>query len=175
MLPYKLTQSILIEEEGQKHFLPSAIAPLPQPSYNPVMSTIPSVAQLHRAIKIAEQIQSLESELAAILGTASAPVTKSVAPTASAPKAKRKYTKKAAAVVSDGPTATDAVIHPLFGKSKRKYTKKAATSMESPAPAKKKGKMSAEGRAAIIAAQKARWAKVKKAKKVTAKEEAAKA
>ena len=127
-------------------------------------SPIPSVAQLHRAIKIAEQIQSLESELAAILGTAGAPVTKSVAPTASAPKAKRKYTKKSASVVSDGSTAADAVIHPLFGKAKRKYTKKAATTTESPAPAKKKFKMSPEAREKIAAAQRKRWAKVKKAK-----------
>ena len=131
------------------------------------MSTIPSVAQLHRAIKIAEQIQSLESELAAILGNASAPVTKSVAPTASAP-AKRKYTRKAAAVVSDASAATDAAVLSVLGKgkTKRKYTKKAATSTESPAPAKKrkKGKMSAEGLAAVVAAQKARWAKVKKEK-----------
>lgn len=32
-------------------------------------------------------------------------------------------------------------------------------------PAKKKGKMSAAGRARIVAAQKARWAKIKAAKK----------
>ena len=129
------------------------------------MSTIPSVAQLHRAIKIAEQIQSLESELAAILGTAGGPVTKSVASTAST--GKRKYTKRAVVTEADSAAATDAVIHPLFAKAKRKYTKKAATSTESTAPAKKKrkrGNMSEEGRAAIVAAQKARWAKVKKDK-----------
>ena len=102
------------------------------------MST-PSLSQLHRAIKIAEQIQSLESELAAILGNASGPVTKSVAPSASAPakKGKRKYTKRASVTEAD---AANAVIAGLLGNSKRKYTKKAATSTESPAPAKKKGK-----------------------------------
>jgi hypothetical protein len=36
---------------------------------------------------------------------------------------------------------------------------------EAPKPAKKKGKMSAAGRARIAAAQKARWAKIKAAKK----------
>ena len=127
-------------------------------------NSIPSVAQLHRAIKIAEQIQSLESELAAILGTAGGPVTTSVAPSASAPKAKRKYTKKAAVVVSDGPTATDAAVLSVLGEKKRKYTKKAATTTEPPTPAKKKGKMSPEAREKIAAAQRKRWAKVKKAK-----------
>ena len=146
----------------------SLIAKQRPAGYLPLMSnSIPSVAQLHRAIKIAEQIQSLESELAAILGNASAPVTKSVASSTSAPKAKRKYTKRAVVTEADGAAAADAVISGLLGKVKRKYTKKAAAaaSTESPAPAKKKRKkMSAEGRAAIVAAQKVRWAKVKKEK-----------
>lgn len=83
----------------------------------------PSVDQLKRALAIKEQIASLEAELTSVLGGTAAPA---------AATAKRKYTKKAAAVVADAP---------------------------------KKRTMSAEGRARIIAAQKARWAKSKKEKK----------
>ncbi len=81
------------------------------------MSTaIPSISQLQRAIKIAEQIQALEGELAVILGGA-APAAKAAG-------------KKA----------------PAEGKkAKRKYN------------------FSPEARAKIAAAQKARWAKQKKA------------
>lgn len=79
------------------------------------MSTaIPSVSQLQRAIKVAEQIESLEAELAAILGGSAA-----------APKAGKK------AADAEGT------------KTKRKYN------------------FSAEARAKIAAAQKARWAKQK--------------
>lgn len=50
---------------------------------------------------------------------------------------------------------------------KRRYTKKATGGESSAGGAPKKGKraMSEEGRARIIAAQKARWAKLKKEKK----------
>ena len=60
----------------------------------------------------------------------------------------------------------------VIGNGKRKYTKRAVVVEGAAAPAKKKKRkqMSAEGRARIVAAQKARWAKVKK----TAKKEAAK-
>lgn len=93
------------------------------------MST-PSVDQLKRAIAIKEQINSLEAELASILGGTAIAVTATATPIA-----KRKYTKKATAVAA-------------------------------PAPAEgKKRTMSPEGRARIIAAQKARWAKSKKEKK----------
>lgn len=86
----------------------------------------PSVQQLQRAIKISEQIEKLEAELAAILGKSSS------SPSNKVPASVLASTSK---------------------------------------PKRKKGKMSAEGRAAIIAAQKARWAKVhaEKAKKVTKK------
>ena len=43
-------------------------------------------------------------------------------------------------------------------------TPKAAKAPKAPTPARKKGGMSAEGRARIVAAQKARWAKIKAAK-----------
>lgn len=46
--------------------------------------TTPSLAQLHRAIKVSEQIEKLQAELASILGTSGASST-----------GKRKYTKRA--------------------------------------------------------------------------------
>jgi hypothetical protein len=87
----------------------------------------PSTDQLQRALKISEQIQKLEAELATILGNAVAA------------KTKRAYTKRAISDVAAPPSAA--------------------------APAKKKrkkAKMSPEGLANIIAAQKKRWAKVRK-------------
>lgn len=58
---------------------------------------------------------------------------------------------------------------------KRKYTKKGdAVAADTEAkPKKVRKQMSEEGRAKIIAAQKKRWAKIKKEKKAQAKEEAA--
>jgi hypothetical protein len=86
----------------------------------------PSVQQLQRAIKISEQIEKLEAELAGILGQSS-------------------------------PSPS--------------YKVPASVLASTAKPKRKKGKMSAEGRAAIIAAQKARWAKVhaEKAKKAAPK------
>jgi hypothetical protein len=73
-----------------------------------------SAQQLRQAASLKDQIQSLENQLAKILGS-STPAT--------------------------------------------------PTPATSPKPAKKKGKMSAAGRANIIAAQKARWAKIKETAK----------
>ncbi len=96
----------------------------------------PSVAQLKRAIQVSEQIEKLKSELQAILGGADG----------TAAPGKRKYTRKAA--VSAAPSSNGNGDAPAEKKGKKR----------------RKGKMSAEGRARIIAAQKARWAKVKKEK-----------
>jgi hypothetical protein len=75
-----------------------------------------SAQQLRQAASIKDQIQSLENQLAKILGSSTP-----------------------------------------------------ATSTPAPKPAKKKGKMSKAGRANIIAAQKARWAKIKGTAKPAAK------
>ena len=77
----------------------------------------PSVLQLQRAIKVSEQIEKLQAELAAILGQAQ--------PTVSS------HNKVPASLLADLAQ-----------------------------PKRRKSKISAAGRAAIIAAQKARWAKV---------------
>ena len=77
----------------------------------------PSIADLKRALQIAEQIQTLESELTTILGSGAA-----------------------------APAATDRLTAPQSSK-----------------PRRKKRKVSADSRAKMAAAQRARWAK-KKAK-----------
>jgi len=85
----------------------------------------PSIDQLRQAVQIADQIEKLEAQLAAILGGGSAPAAKR--------RGGRPPKQPAEATVK--------------------------------ATRKKRGKLSAAGRAAIIAAQKARWAKIKAAKK----------
>jgi len=85
----------------------------------------PSIDQLRQAVQIADQIQKLEAQLAAILGGGAAPA------------AKRR------------------------GGRPRKQPAEAKVK----ATRRKRGKMSAAGRAAISAAQKARWAKIKGRKK----------
>ena len=81
-----------------------------------------SLESLKRALVLAEQIEKLEAELAALLGQSST--------TISALPAKRR------------------------GRPPGKNAEAASVT-------RKKGKMSAAGRAAIVAAQKARWAKIK--------------
>ena len=85
---------------------------------------------------------------------------------------------KRAIVISEQIEKLQAELQSILGSTgtvsvtgKRKYTRKAlvvaAEGAAVAAPGKKKKrkvKMSAEGRARIVAAQKARWAKVKKAK-----------
>ena len=81
----------------------------------------PSIDQLRQAVQIADQIQQLEAQLAAILGGGSAPA------------AKRQVGRP----------------------------RKQPAEAKAKAPRRKRGKMSAAGRANIVAAQKARWAKIK--------------
>jgi len=82
----------------------------------------PSIDQLRRAVKIADQIQKLEKQLAAIWGGSPAPA----------------------------------------GKRRGGRRKKAAAPK---AKARKRSKLSAAGRAAIVKAQKARWAKIRAEKR----------
>ena len=114
-------------------------------------ASIPSVVQLQRAIKIAEKIQQLEAELASILGESHA-VAKSVAagsPRGTGSRARRPYTFSAATLAKRAAALAKAEGH------------EKAQGKTAPAKPKKKFKMSAAGRAAIVAAQKARWAKQK--------------
>ena len=98
--------------------------------------TTPSLENLKRAIKVAEQIEKLQAELAAMFGG-----------------------EAAQAVTS---------------KTGRRRGRPAKA--DKPAKEKKpKRQMSEEARARIVAAQKKRWAKIKKEKKAEAKAEQAKA
>src|ERR1700712_2658748 len=91
---------------------------------------IPSVAQLERAMKIAQRIHKLEAELTAIIGQPHLLLEKTSS--------------------DNQPTFA---AKPELGKSEEPGTGEK--------PRKRKGGISATGRAAIVAAQKARWAKVK--------------
>jgi hypothetical protein len=96
----------------------------------------PSLENLKRAIEVAEQIEKLQAELAAMFGG-----------------------ETAKAVVS------------TTGRRRGRPAK-----ADKPAKEKKpRRQMSEEARARIVAAQKKRWAKIKKEKKAEAKAEQAKA
>ena len=115
-------------------------------------AAIPSVIQLERAIKIAQKIQKLEAELTAIIGQPGLVLRHDREESTPRFTGKRKYTFSAATLAKraakEGANPDAAEITP------RK---------------KKKVKMSAEGRAAIVAAQKARWAKVRATAEAKAK------
>jgi len=119
-----------------------------------------SVQSLRKAVQLAEQIESLESQLASILGgvaTASgAAQTIAAVQAIAAPKAGRR--KK--------PHFSAAARARIAAAQKARWAKVKAGGTAKPAVGKaaKKGKMSAAGRAKIVKAQKARWAKVKAAK-----------
>lgn len=104
-----------------------------------------SAAQLRRAAALKDRIQSLEKDLAKLLG---APVAEKPAPV----RKKRKHMSKAARA--------------LISAAQKARWAKLKGAANSPAPVRKQRKhMSKAARALISAAQKARWAKLKAAKK----------
>jgi hypothetical protein len=108
-----------------------------------------TASQLNKAAGIAEKIEQLNAELAALLG-------------ASAPEVKipGKRGPKKGGMSAAGRARIAAAQRARWAKAKGQKPEVAAQPAK---PAKRK--MSAAGRARIIAAQKARWAKVKAAKK----------
>jgi hypothetical protein len=120
----------------------------------PRMSTpIISIDQLKRAIVVAEQIQALQAEYAAILGnrpTASA----AAAPSATKGRKRRKMSPEARARIVAAQKARWAKIR--SGKAAK------APAAKAPAPARKKRTITPEGRARLAAAMKARWEAAKK-------------
>ena len=108
----------------------------------------PTLSQLQRGLAICEQIAALETELAAIFnGSSPAPAAKATP-----------------AAQSDGRTGkrSAATIAKMKASQQARWAKlKAPDVAKAPAPVKKKGGMSPEGRARVSAAQKARWAKLK--------------
>jgi hypothetical protein len=108
--------------------------------------------QLRQAASIKEQIEALNKQLGAILGS-----TGVSAPSKSTKPAKRKMSAGHIAKIRAAQKARWAKVR--SGKPAAKPVAKAAVK-----PAKKKGTISAAGIARIKAAQKARWAKINAAK-----------
>jgi hypothetical protein len=104
-----------------------------------------SVQQLKRAVQIKQQIETLNLELAQILGAE---------PSAPPPaRARRKRIMSAAAKAKIG-----------AAQKARWAARKTAVAPKNPPPRKKR-RLSPEGRAKIVAATKARWARIRAARK----------
>ena len=119
------------------------------------MSTILELtsAQLKQAADIKDQIEALNQELNALLGSSAAPVYKLAQPAY--------QPAKKGGMSAAGKARIAAAQRARWAKVKaEKPGKSLAVAVK---PAKKRG-MSAAGKARIIAAQKLRWAKVKAAK-----------
>ena len=107
---------------------------------------VPAVLQLEKAIRIAQKIQKLEAELTSIIGQPNLVLNHERDESIPRFTGKRKYTFSAA----------------TLAKRAAKKNQEAAPAPEAATKApKRKVKISTKGRAAIVAAQKARWAKVK--------------
>ena len=104
----------------------------------------PSLAQLKRAITISEQIESLQSQLASILGGSAPLVGSAPAPTA-------RKVRKGKRTVSPEARAKMAAAQ------KARWAKKKGGEAPAAKPAKRKGGLTPEGRAKLAAAMKARW------------------
>lgn len=104
-----------------------------------------STQQLRRAIELKEKIESLQAQLAAILG---APV--EAAATASAPRKKGGMSAAGRARIAAAQRA--------------RWAKQKAANPAVTGPKKAKRKISAAARARMVAGAKARWAKIRAAK-----------
>ena len=107
-----------------------------------------SVADLRRVIALKEQIEALEGQLEAIAENTAGHVGTAEAPALAKP-AKRRLS----------PAHRRKLIKALARARKMRWAKATGTNA-----AKKKRRMSAAGRAAISAAAKARWARIRAAK-----------
>jgi hypothetical protein len=118
------------------------------------LSTLTS-AQFKRAAEIKDQIETLNSELAELLGQTEAGPVQPAIPEPQPVKIRKKYKLSAAGKAKK------------VAAQKARWAKVNAGEPETKAetkPVKKRGKMSAEGRARIAAAAKARWARVREGK-----------
>lgn len=120
----------------------------------------PNIHTLKRAVALAEQIESLQAELADILGSSKAGSSQVTVSAAPAKRGRKKKGKLSAEGLANMRAAQQARWARVRG---------ASTSAPAPTRKKKKGGMSAAGRASIVAAQKLRWAKVKAEKARMAK------
>jgi hypothetical protein len=112
-----------------------------------------SLAQLQKALRIAEQIKKLEEELATVLGWE---VGNGKKISASIPKAERRGGKLVMSAETRAKMAASQQAR--WAGKKGPSTGPALEAAKAGKPAKKKRKLSAEGRARIVAALKARWA-----------------
>ena len=121
-------------------------------------SNTPSIASLQRAIVIAEQIERLQAQLAALVGgnSAGGNATAARAPRAASatPRKRRKRTMSA-----DARERIASAQRARWAKVKGVSKAPAAAAKK---PAKKKSGLTPEGRAKLAAAMKARWAARKK-------------
>lgn len=112
---------------------------------------MPTLAQLKQAVAIAEQIEKLQRQLDSIVaGNASAVAALKTVLAPSAKTGKR--------------TMSAAARERIAAAQRARWAKSKGTSAVVATPAKKKGGLSPEGRARIVAALKARHAAAKKAK-----------
>jgi hypothetical protein len=152
---------------------------------------MPTLTQLKQAVAIAEQIEKLQTELAGLVGgsvsvasalkSVSSPVVKTGKRTmspeareriAAAQRARWAKSKGASAVVAKPAVKTASgkrfvsaeARAKMAAAQKARWARKNGASMRAAKPAKKKGGLSTEGRARIVAALKARHAAAKKAK-----------
>ncbi|MGB8170165.1 MAG: hypothetical protein WCF18_21860 [Chthoniobacteraceae bacterium] len=127
-------------------------------------SNTPSVANLKRAIEIAEQIEKLQSQLASLVG-GTAPVVSAPRAAATSPAPAKRGGKSGKRSLS--PEARERIAAAQRARwAKSKGGTKAAPAAPAAAkpakPAKKKGGLTPAGRAKLAAAMKARWAARKK-------------
>ena len=104
----------------------------------------PSIDQLKRAMAIAEDIQALEAEMAALFGQS--PVSKSAVQSSAAPKK------------SGGKSKISAAGRARIAAAQRARWAKAKAGKPAAKPVAKKGGLTAAGRARLAASMKARWA-----------------
>lgn len=121
----------------------------------------PTIQTLKRAVALAEQIETLQAELAGILGSTELESTPAPVSRTKVTTSRKKKNKLSDEGLANIRAAQQARWDKVKGKSGS--TRKKASSGKK--KGKKKGKMSPAGRAAIVAAQKLRWAKVNAAKK----------
>ena len=119
----------------------------------------PNLAQLKQAVRIAEQIEKLQTDLAGLIGGRSSVASTPTASTTPIKKpGKRTMSRAARAKIGAAQKARWARV---------KAT--ATATAKAPAAPKKKRKLSPEGRARIVTAAKARWAAKKKSAAPSAK------
>jgi hypothetical protein len=125
---------------------------------------IPTLSQWQRGLEIAQQIATLEKELATILGRQAAPPAAKAAPAAkaspkAAPPAKRKLSPQALANIRAAQKKRWSKVKAGQKAPAAPTTKSAPPEQPEPAkaPEKKKRQLSPEVRAKLSAAMKAKW------------------